>query len=282
MNNNGSGTRTSVLRAVFVNTGMGTVLADKYHTSPIKIAKSFPLSDQLAIIIMDVSPGLLNGDRYELEWFAGKETYSFITNQSYTKVHPSLLDGKSSMLQSFTLEEKAIIEHMPEPIMLFKDAQFHNDTTVQLAAGAVWMQADVLCPGRTFRDEVFEYREFRNSLSIYYEDELIFTQRQRIVPATQSMTAPGCWDDMTHWASFYVFSDRVTSALLETVKLLLDELPEFQHHQVEAGASLTHRYGIVVSAASTAAWPLQQTMRLVWGCIREALFGKPPLLFLKQ
>ncbi|MFF2094083.1 urease accessory protein UreD [Paenibacillus sp. NPDC058174] len=276
--------QTSVLHASFAraNGGAGTILTDKYHTAPIKIAKAFPLEGQLGVIVMDVSPGLLNGDRYEFDWRAGEGAYTFITNQSYTKVHPSGEDGGSSMLQSFSLERDAVIEHMPEPIMLFQSAALDNKTRVTLAPGAVWMQADVLCPGRTLRNEVFRYRELRNTLTVHYGEELIFAQRQRIKPPEQRLSAPGCWEAQTHWATFYLFSDRVNGALLEALQMVLDQLPSFQQHTVLAGATLTYRHGIAVSAASTAAWPLQQTMRLLWDAARLSMFGKPPLSLLRN
>ncbi len=274
--------QTSVLRASFQPGGAGTVLADKYHTAPVKIAKAFPLDGQLGVIVMDVSPGLLNGDRYEFDWRGCQNTYVFITNQSYTKVHPSDEEGGSSMLQSFVLEEDAVIEHMPEPIMLYQSAALDNETRVKLAAGSVWMQADVLCPGRTLRNEVFRYRELRNTLTVHYGEELIFAQRQRVKPPEQRLSAPGCWEAQTHWATFYLFSDRVNSTLLEALQTVLDHLPSFQQHTVLAGATLTYRHGIAVSAASTAAWPLQQTMRLLWDAARMSMFGKPPLSFFKS
>ncbi|MUT67233.1 urease accessory protein UreD [Paenibacillus sp. NEAU-GSW1] len=271
-----------MLRAAFRRSGSVTVLANKYHTAPIKIAKAFPLEEGLGVIVMDVSPGLLNGDRYELDWHAHKEANIWITNQSYTKVHPSRDDGGSSMLQCFSLEENAVVEHMPEPLMLYQTSRFYNETRVQLSPGAVWMQADILCPGRTLRQEVFKYRELHASLTVHYGDELIFAQRQRIVPGQQRLASPGCWEEQTHWATFYVFSDRVSSSLLEPIQQLLEELPAFDKHRVLAGATLTFRHGLAVSAASTAAWPLQQTMKLVWETVRFAMLGKKPVPLLQK
>lgn len=274
-------TRTSVLRASFANRGGQTIVDHKYHTAPIKIAKAFPLDGQLGVIVMDVSPGLLDGDRYELEWTSGRESHVMITNQSYMKVHPSMPDGGSSMHQTFYLEGNAVVEHMPEPVMLYKSAAFQNETHVRLQEGAVWMQADVLCPGRTLRGERFDYRCYRNALSVRYGDELIFSQQQRIEPARQSIHAPGCWDEMSHWATFYVFSDRVNSMLLEQLQLMLDSYDAQGGHAIVAGATLTHRFGVAVSAASTAAWPLQQLMRELWQTARASMLGKPPLRFLQ-
>ena len=258
-----------------------TKVSGKYHTAPIKIAKAFPVEEQLAVIVMDVSPGLLEGDRYELEWTSGKHSHVMITNQSYMKVHPSLPAGGSSMRQSFVLEEYAVVEHMPEPMMLYKDAALRNETHVSLQTGSVWMQADVLCPGRTLRGEKFDYRSLHNELTVHYGEQLIFAQRQRIEPASQILGAPGCWEEMTHSAAFYVFSDRVDGRLLELLQETLDGYAAPGGHPVAAGASLTQRYGAAVIAASTAAWPLQQLMRELWAAARAGLLNKRPLKLLQ-
>ncbi|WP_244935564.1 urease accessory protein UreD [Paenibacillus glycanilyticus] len=269
--------RNSVLRASFHFTEGATRLSDKYHTSPIKIAKSFPLQEQLAVIVMDSSPGLLAGDRYEMEWQAHDFSHAYITTQSYMKVHPSPLDGGavgSSICQTFRLGPEAVIEHMPEPVMLFKDARLRSETNVYLESGAVWMQADILCPGRTLRQEKFQYGEFRNSLSVYCKDELIFAQRQRIVPSEHKLAAPGCWEEMTHMATFCLFTDRLTASQIASMKELIQELPEYGSHPVVIGLSDTHRYGLVAAAASTAAWPLQEAMRFLWQGARKIVLSK--------
>ncbi|OBZ12844.1 urease accessory protein UreD [Bacillus sp. FJAT-26390] len=273
--------RTSVLRASFASSRGQTFIENKFHTAPIKIAKAFPLEGQLGVIVMDVSPGLLDGDRYELEWTAAVAAHAMITNQSYTKVHPSTSSRGSAMQQTFILEENAVIEHMPEPVMLYKDAAFRNETAVRLKEGSAWLQAEVLCPGRTLRGERFDYRAYSNALTVHYGEELIFSQRQRIEPAKQTISAPGCWDEMTHWATFYMFSDLVRSVHLEQLQETLDSCAAPDGHKILAGASMTHRFGVAVSAASTAAWPLQQLMQELWRTARKGLLGKPPLRFLQ-
>ncbi|MDQ0110770.1 urease accessory protein UreD [Paenibacillus harenae] len=281
---NGQPVRVSELRASFAVAGEQTYVAGKYHTAPIKIAKAFPVDGQLAVIVMDVSPGLLSGDRYELDWTCEADAHVMLTNQSYMKVHPSMPGCGSSMRQTFELAENAVVENMPEPIMLFKNASFANETIVRLRPGAIWMQADVLCPGRTLRGERFDYMGYRNSLSVYYGEELLFAQRQRIEPRLQRLEDAGCMGEMTHLATFYLFSDRVTSAHLELLRHTLDEFSVGElsvGHTVIAGVSRTHRHGIAVTAASTAAWPLQRLMREVWHACRDGLLGKSPLRFMQ-
>ncbi|AJY77830.1 urease accessory protein UreD [Paenibacillus beijingensis] len=256
-------------------------MEDKYHTAPIKIAKSFPLEDELAVMVMDVSPGMLEGDCYELEWTAGEGSGIYVTNQSFMKVHPCP-DGRGAALkQRFSLAPGAFVQHMPEPVMLYKDAKFASDTVVHLAPGSAWMQAEVLCPGRTLRGEVFAYRRFDNRLAVYYGDELIFAQRQRIEPAVQPLSSAGCWDDKTHFGTFYLFSDKIDGSHPAAVREALDALPQTAGREVLYGVTLTHRHGLAVSAAAGAAWPLQQVLEAAWTCARSAVFGKQPLRFRK-
>ncbi|MFC5652937.1 urease accessory protein UreD [Paenibacillus solisilvae] len=270
--------RVSNLRASFVNKNGQTLLASKYHTAPIKIAKAFPLNGPVGVIVMDVSPGLLAGDRYELDWRLGADAHLYVTNQSFTKVHPCLeLSRGASLSQTFQLAPGAIVESMPEPIMLFKDAVFINDTEVELASGSVWMQAEVLCPGRTLRGEQFVYRAYRNRLKVNYEGQLIFAQNQFILPETQHLSAPGCFDKMTHTGVFYAFSDRITNKHIESVRTALDNFSTREGHPVLTSISVTHKHGLAVMAAGTAAWSLQEVLRCAWQALRLSLLGMEPL-----
>ncbi|REE82749.1 urease accessory protein [Paenibacillus taihuensis] len=276
------GQRVSQLRAVFEKRERGSMITSKYHTAPIKIAKAFPLGGPIGVIVMDVSPGLLAGDRYELQWKAGEGAHAYITNQSFTKIHPAHEDcGGSAMIQSFELEAGAIVESMPEPTMLYRDAVFTMKTDVHLAEGSVWMGAEVLCPGRALRGELFAYRSYRSKLNVYYKEELIYAQHQMIEPMRQRLTARGCFAEMTHTGVFYVFSDRLQSVHAEAVRAVLSELPPFEEHPIEWGVSVTYKHGIAVMAASTAAWPLQEALSIAWGTVRELLLGMPPIALRK-
>lgn len=271
----------SELRTVFRSAGGRTEIGDKYHTAPVKIAKAFPVKQQLAVIVMDVSPGMLEGDRYEMEWKACERSHVMITNQSFMKVHPSRAGCSSELRQRFLLERGAVVEHMPEPVMLYRDASFLSQTTVELAPGAIWMQADVLCPGRGLRGEKFHYRAYDNRLTVYAGDELIFHQRQWIQPERQALGAPGSWEEMTHWAYFFVFSDRVDPSLTARLQAVIESYSAPEAHRVVAAASSTYKFGAAVSACSTAAWPLQELMRLLWDGARDHLLGLPPLRLLQ-
>lgn len=265
----GSKGRLSQLQASFERIGGVTRLAGRYHTSPIKIAKSFALGESAGVLIMDVSPGMLEGDRYELEWRAGRDTHVQLSNQSFLKVHPCPGGGEASVRQSFVLEENAVLEHMPEPVMLYGDASFRADTVVRLAPGSCWMQAEVLCPGRSHRNERFRYRSLDSCLTVYEGQELIYRQRQRVIPGEQLLRAPGCWQDMTHWGTLCLFGAGIDDTFAGKMQEALDELAPIPNREVVSGLSLTWRNGLVVQAAGRSAWTLQRCLEAAWLAARS-------------
>ncbi len=269
--------QVSQLRVAVEKRERRTIVASKFHTAPIKIAKAFPMGDvALGVIVMDVSPGLLSGDHYEMEWKIGQGAHLYVTNQSFTKVHPAPdAAGGASMRQHFELERGAIVESMPEPVMLYRDAAFDSETMIRMDAGAVWMGAEVLCPGRTLSGELFAYRSYRNRFTVHYGNELIYAQRQVIVPEQQALSAPGCLAEMTHTGVFYAFSDRIQSRHVERVRALLEAVPERNGQSILWGVSLTYKHGLAVMAAGTAAWFIQEALAAVWGALREELLGLP-------
>lgn len=279
-NTEGAAHRVSRLRASFGSYGGHTRVDAKYHDAPIKIAKSFPLGGPLAVIVMDVSPGLLEGDRYEMDWTIGENAHVYITNQSYTKVHPSGELG-SELLQRYALAPGAVAESMPEPVMLYKDASLLMETEVELAPSALWMGAEVLCPGRTLRGELFHYRLYRNRMRVRLGGELIFAQNQRIDPSRQMLGAPGCFGDLTHTGTLYAFSDAIGAGQMETIRGALDAWPVREGQRWTAGVSLTHKHGLAVLAAGTSAWVLEELLGEARRALREAVPGLAPLTFRK-
>jgi urease accessory protein len=181
-----------------------TELVRKFHTSPLKIAKTFRYEnerlsasskhlDQLGVYMMDCSPGLMSRDHYELSFLLQKGASVFLTNQSFTKVHPSIEQG-STQRQTIVVEEGALLEYMPEPLMLYKDSCYRGETEVRMEPGAVFMMSELLCPGRTQRGEKFQYTRYGNRLKVFNREELIFYQNQVIVPETMNLQSPGSWE----------------------------------------------------------------------------------------
>jgi len=270
------------LDAAFAVRGGRTVLVSKLHTAPLKIAKAFDCPRELAVIVMDASPGMLAGDRYEMVWTAERGARVYLTNQGYSRVHPSPPGGGAVLTQRFTLHEGACVQSMMEPIMLYRDAELVSRTEVDLSPGAVWMSVDILCPGRAGRGEKFAYRRYDAELAVRYGGEPIYRNRQIIEPARQRIAAPGAWEDCTHIGTLCCFSDRLDGSHLEAARAAAEQAAASLPGGCVTGASRTWRHGLVVMAAGDAAWKLQRVLGAAWRALRRTLPGLPEEVWAEQ
>ncbi|WNR45611.1 urease accessory protein UreD [Paenibacillus roseipurpureus] len=282
---------TGEISAQFEVRGGLTQLVHTYHASPLKIAKTFRYDnetsndsaqslEQLGVYMMDCSPGLMSGDHYDINVRLEEGARVFLTNQSFTKVHPALDREGGTQHQHLQVGKDALLEYMPEPIMLYKDANLAAETEVRLAQGATLFFSDILCPGRTQRGELFQYECYVNRMKVWYEEELIFYQCQRIEPAVMTLSAPGSWESETHLGNLYIFSDRLTSTHLEALLVSLEESGEITP-SIRVGASLTYKHGLVVTVMGRHAWELQALITKAWQRIRHHLLALTPLLINK-
>lgn len=277
--------RQAELRAVVGNVGRRPELVSRYHTSPLKIAKTFHEdangTKQLAVVQMDVSPGLLEGDHYHFDWMLLEGTWLYATNQAYTRVHPCEDGGDARLTQRFTLEREAVLEWMPEPVMLYRDARFLCDTEIDLAEGAICVMSEIVSPGRLSRGESFAYAAYDNRLTVRHNGELAHYQRQRWEPGALPLRNAGCFGEYTHIGSLSIFSDRVSAGTAASLRDWLSHMPELGEN-VRWGVSHTARFGVVVQAAGTAAWRLERLLRAAWEGARKLLLDAEPLRMLRN
>jgi urease accessory protein len=255
---------TAHVQATFNCVRGQTQLLTSTHAAPLKIAKAFPLAGgALDVCVMDCSPGLLNGDCYELDWCVEENARVKTTTQSFTKVHPSSGAGCRQNTR-ICVASRALLEYSPQPTMLFRDAEFHTECDAHISPGGTLLLSDILCAGRIGRGEVFAFRNYCNRLRVRYSDELIFCNQMRFQPQQQNLRAIGAWGDNTHYGTFSVFSSSVNLHLLEAMRQVMSD-----HCDICAGASLTHKNGVVVSALAMSAWPLQELFSQLSTCAKR-------------
>lgn len=276
--------RLSELRAVAGLRNGRTELKSRYHTAPLKIAKTFPLivggNEQLAVVQMDGSPGMLEGDSYLFEWHLEEDTKLYVTNQAYTRVHPCE-KGQSKLMQRLSLDKGAILELIPEPVMLYRDSRFVSLTDIDLEERSVCMVSEIFCPGRLSRGEAFQFQSYDAKLTVRYKGKLIHYQRQKWEPDILPIESAGCFGSFSHMGALSVFSDLVTPDIVVKVREVMighAGIPE----EVSWGIACTAKYGLVVQVAGHAAWKLQRLLLLAWDGVRSELLGQPPLRLLKE
>ncbi|MDP5273952.1 urease accessory protein UreD [Chengkuizengella axinellae] len=267
--------RKSILNGEFCLRNGKTTLVDRFHQSPLKISKTHPFenSSQLYVCVMDCSPGMLDGDEYDIHMNFGEQTEVYLTNQAYTKIHPSQNLGVK-INQRYDVKIGALLEYFPEPMVPFAKSCFQGETTFQLEKDASLVTADILTPGRIHLGESFDYQSFNNTLKVYRDDKLIAWDRFHLNPSNHHFRTEGSFGEYTHMGSFWIFSKYVDDELLKRIRDGIEELPN-----IFAGASFTSEQGICVRILGHKAWELQQCTENLWNIWREhAYMGAAPLI----
>ncbi len=251
----------AVLRARLGCSNGETVLREAFHRAPLKIARSFGRGDGgLDLCVMDCSPGLLEGDAYELDWHLEAGAHAHIFNQGFTRVHPSRSSTcGSSLRQNFVLEAGARLTLRPEPVMLFANARLLSHTRVVMEAASTCVLSEIVCAGRVERGEAFAFSSWRNILEVEREGELIFLSRQKCEPHAQNFNNAATWNVFTHWAQVLAVCDELNSprreALVQSWRTILDASACW------GGVSLTAGFGASASFLGSSAWEMQSVAR---------------------
>jgi len=154
--------------------GGKTVLSHRYMAYPLSVSPVFRLdqaSDERAYLYrMNTSPGLLANDALRLSFNLGAESKLYLADQAATKVHAMPDMGpRATVDYQIKVGDRATLEFLPEPIILFSDAALKQTTDITLHATASLCWGEIILPGRLARGEAYEFRECFSRLQLKSE-----------------------------------------------------------------------------------------------------------------
>lgn len=247
-----------------------TVLKDAYNQVPLKIAKPFylePETGELFIYQMNPAGGMVQGDNYHLEIELEAGSRVFLTTQSATKIYRSP-DSYAYQVNRFKLGEGAILEYFPDPVIPFAGSKFIGETEVHLSQGSTAFISEVVTPGRTARDEIFQFDSYHSKTKVYLNGDLIFWDNWRIVPSRQPLHSLGMYEGFTCQGNLFVFSEQVSQDLADKLHESCTSRPE-----IMASASLTAKNGIALRLLGNRSVDLEKAIMVCWDIVRLDLLG---------
>ncbi len=254
--------------ATFSSRAGNTQIARSFCRAPLKIARAFAQPDgAIEVCVMDSSPGMLAGDSYTFRWHLEPHAHVFLTNQSFTKVHPSR-ENRCSVTQQIALENHAVLELFPQPTMLFRDADFWSETEVRLQGNARLLMSDIVCAGRQARGELFDFALWQSRCRVWRDDRLAWCNQTRLQPQRFDARALGAWHDAAVWGQFLLFDPALNGAramqLVEILRACHHE-NSMRRKQVQCGVSALENGAIAATFLAQRAHDVQtltEKMRL--------------------
>jgi urease accessory protein len=201
-----------------------TRLKQSYFTPPLKIANITEYRNDpfLRLMLMSSSPGILDGDEYDMQITLERSAALHITTQSYQRLF-TMQKGASQQL-TVRLEEGASLAYLPMPVVPHKASIFAARNTIHLHPQSSLIWGEVFTCGRKLNGELFVFSKYHNITEIFMEGKLLIRDNIFLQPELIDVTAIGQSEGYSHQASMvYLHPAADIKALTEWIAASMDK-----------------------------------------------------------
>ncbi|MGK7222190.1 urease accessory protein UreD [Kocuria flava] len=239
---------TGRLELALAPRGERTVAVHRYHTGALRVLRPHYLdgTGQPCFAVVNPGGGLLGGDRYELEVVLAAGATALLTTQSATKVYrtPAAPARQDVRIE---LGPGAVLEHLPDQLIAYQDADYLQRTTVVMDPTASLVAGEVVTPGWAPDGGSFRYRRVVLRTEVVMAGRPVVLDNLWLRPGADDVDGIGFLEGRSHLGSLLVVDHRADAALLDRVHALLAAAEE-RVPGLRCGVSALPVPGLVVRA----------------------------------
>jgi urease accessory protein len=219
-----------------------TYLKQCYYTPPFKVANitEDKQAGPLHLMLMCSSPGVLDGDDYQLKLNIEEEACLHLHTQSYQRLF-NMKNGARQNMEVY-LHKGAGLVYIPHPAVPHKQAVFTGCNKIYLQGNNRLIWGELLTCGRKLNGEQFDFVKYHSLTEVFMNGRLIIRENWLVQPGITPVHAIGQWEGFTHQASLIVLDkpDIITTHYETINKFLL------QQKEISYGISALANGGLIV------------------------------------
>lgn len=171
------------LRLVFRQRQGETYLAEQAASAPLKVLRPFALGQGRVLLqLVNVGPGVMGGDDYQLEITVASGAKVVVVNQSATKLH-RMLDGASAQQTVvMNVENGGELEYYPGVSIPYPEADFDQQIRVHLGQKSRFGMLEPWAMGRIVRGEAFAFRRIVTRTRVSVEETPFYADALEVRP----------------------------------------------------------------------------------------------------
>jgi urease accessory protein len=208
-----------MIATLHIQTGVrnnSTYLKNTYFTTPFKVANitEDKTSERLHLMLMSSSPGILDGDQYQLKIELEEGCSLQLHTQSYQRLF-NMKQGASQSIEVY-LSPHASFCFLPHPSVPHEASVFRSTNKIYLEDNCSLLLGEILTCGRKLNGEVFAFSKYHAITEVFLRNKLIIKENLLIEPATIDVNAIGQLEGFTHQASLiYLHTTTPVKPLIE-------------------------------------------------------------------
>lgn len=202
-----------------------TYLKKAYFTTPLKVANvtEDKTAPPLYLTMMSSSPGILDGDVYDIKIEVEENCALHLQTQAYQR----LFKMKTGATQTFNvhLDNNASFCFLPHPSVPHEESIFTTQNNFYLENDHRFIFGEVLTCGRKLNGEVFLFSKYHSITKVFINDKLVIKENLLMQPSLINVHAIGQLEGYTHQASMIYLQQNIDCKTLQTtiIELLSTE-----------------------------------------------------------
>ena len=269
---NSSAGRHGVLKLAFAKRNGSTVLAESFFRVPLQVMKPrYDESGCACVYLLSPTGGVVQGDDYQIDVTLSPHSHAMLTTQAATKVYAMPVQGAAQSLRG-RIGKSAILEYLPDPTILFRDANFSQRVSFSLEHGAMLVMQEIVMPGRLARGEKLAFTQYQSRFEVSDSDGVLLFDSCCLRPKHQPyLAAHGVLDGYACWGSWFLLGDFDMpwwEALCKIAEPLLN-----CSNKSTGGLTQLGRNGIAMRMLANTPGAIQSAFQTIWNWIKLEHFG---------
>lgn len=192
-----------------------TYLKKAYFTPPFKLAdvREDKKDKTLQLMLMSSSPGILDGDEYQMKIVLNENCSLKLLTQSYQRLFS--MKGSASQNMEVNMAQSSSFSYLPHPTVPHENSDFKSKSKIYLSDNCQLIWGEILTCGRNQNGEVFLFSKYHNLTEIYMNGKLIIKENLLIKPLQINVNAIGQLEHYTHQASLIFLNETADAKMLK-------------------------------------------------------------------
>jgi urease accessory protein len=236
-------------------------LKKAFFTTPFKVANitEDKSAQQLHLTLMSSSPGILDGDEYNLKIEVEENCSLQLHTQGYQRIfHMKQGSGATQQLNVHVANNSAFC-YVPHPSVPHEQSGFTAHNNFYLSSNTLFIFGEVLTCGRKLNGEAFLFSKYHSITKIFFNNKLLIKENLLVQPALINVHAIGQLEGYTHQASMIYLQPGVDCKALQTT---ITELLSIEKN-IETGITAAPANGLIIRLLGQGAEQLYNCLKSI-------------------
>ena len=236
-----------------------TYLKKSYCTTPLKVINinEDKQAHALQLMLMSSSPGILDGDEYDLNIDLEVNSSLQLHTQSYQRLFTMQQNARQKM--EIRLGKNVTFYFIPHPVVPHGKADFTARNKIYLRENCTLIFGEIITCGRKLNGEVFLFTKYHTKTEIFINNRLVIKENLLMQPSLIDLNGIGQLQGFTHQASLIYLNEGVA------IKPVLANILELLSTQKEIsfGVSTAPINGLIVRILGQRAEQLFDCLKMI-------------------